>query len=203
MARITRKEFTSSGSWVCPAGVTNVVVMACGGGGGGDGDGDDGGGGGSNMVFHCLDVVPNTSYTITVGSGGNGGSITGSGATAGGTTSFGSLVSWIGGRAGSTTGGDPAGMTISSLFNNDNNHSGGDENADGPVAYPGGGYSGGASYAEAGGGGAGGRGDGGDGGNLAAGSSAAANTGAGGGGGWIGFVGGAGGSGYLEIIWSE
>ena len=70
MAKLVYKYFSSNSSWVAPAGVTRVWVMAHGGGMGGPG--------GSNQAFDstfCASstspymvvstVVPNTSYTIT------------------------------------------------------------------------------------------------------------------------------------------
>lgn len=92
--KITKKLFTSSGTWTCPAGVTNVWLTGCGGGGagaGGQGGGTNtsvyaaGGGGGSAApvtVMHPHSVTPGTTYTITIGTGGTGGS----GGTAGGAT---------------------------------------------------------------------------------------------------------------------
>ena len=81
--------FTSSGTWVCPQGVTSIQVQAYGGGGGGgyggsaNGNGGGGGGGGAYTINPTVTVIPGTSYTITVGTGGAGGS-TSTGATANG-----------------------------------------------------------------------------------------------------------------------
>lgn len=209
MARIIREEFTSSGSWTCPAGVTKIMLMACGGGGGGEAGNTiiDCGGGGSNMVFHCVDVVPNTTYTVTIGAGGAGGIHNSTASQDGGDTTFGALVTWSGGFGGANDG-CGQGATTSGGTADYAGHSG--QNQDDAnnefFGFQGGAHVGGFTKASAGGGGAGGRGDGGDSGwsgNGYTGISAAANTGAGGGGGWTGYDGGAGGSGYLEIIWSE
>ena len=89
MRRIAEKVFTTSGTWVCPAGVTSVdvFIMAAGGGGSGGGGGagasaaNHGGGGGAsgtpgsdgyNMTT-TFDVIPGTGYSIIVGTGGAGG----------------------------------------------------------------------------------------------------------------------------------
>jgi Secretion system C-terminal sorting domain len=75
----TTQQFTSSGTWLCPAGVTLVTVECLGGGGGGGGadaagstsfKGGGGGGGGAYVKKASIIVVPGTTYTITVGAGG-------------------------------------------------------------------------------------------------------------------------------------
>lgn len=92
--------FNASGTWVCPAGVVKVWVTAIGGGGGGGTQSGSngttntvcgGGGGSGDMCFlKELTVVPGTSYTVTIGSGGA--------AEASGTaTSFGALLTLAGG----------------------------------------------------------------------------------------------------------
>lgn len=76
------ETFNTSGTWVCPMGVTSVDVECWGaGGGGGAADvasgtsfkGGGGGGGGSYVKKVSVAVVPGTTYTITVGVGGAGG----------------------------------------------------------------------------------------------------------------------------------
>ncbi|MBI4808363.1 MAG: DUF11 domain-containing protein [Nitrosomonadales bacterium] len=69
--------FTTSGTWVAPAGVTSVDVEVWGGGGAGGGqnqnsDGGGGGGGGAYSRVVGIAVVPGNSYTVTVGAGGVG-----------------------------------------------------------------------------------------------------------------------------------
>ena len=99
--------YTESGSWTVPANVTSVNVFLFGGGGGGGSnahsenysvddtyaDGKGGGGGSGYMAKSTLTVTPNQSISITIGAGGRVGQ-------AGGTTSFGSLLSANGGSAG-------------------------------------------------------------------------------------------------------
>ncbi len=103
---LVKKEFTSSGSWVAPSGVTQVLLIGYGGGGGGGIGVKDSwrptyylagpGGGGSLLSSFYVTVVPNTSYTITIGAGG-------AGATSvlpndGSDTTFGSLATFRGGQ---------------------------------------------------------------------------------------------------------
>jgi len=193
MAGINRNVYLSSTSWTCPAGITKVIAYGMAGGGGGDSNGGDGGGGGANMVPKLVDVVPNTTYTITIGNGGSSGSN-------GGDTTFGS-TNWFGGRGGNSSGAESRGAITQGIYIfREGGGYGADE--DGSPGYNMNNYVGGTSGAEAGGGGAGGRGNGANGNPAGTGDSAAANTGAGGGGSSSGS-GGLGGSGYLELIWFE
>ncbi len=107
MAKLVRKEFTSNGSWVAPSGVTTVLVVGYGGGGGGASGGGTtasqkagGGGGGSLQSTVVLTVVPNTSYTITIGAGGTGATTNRTSGADGSSTIFGSLATFIGGGKG-------------------------------------------------------------------------------------------------------
>jgi hypothetical protein len=59
-------------SWVAPAGVISVSVVAIGGGGGGGGMDYYGGGGGGLGYKNNYTVSPGTSYALTVGVGGTG-----------------------------------------------------------------------------------------------------------------------------------
>lgn len=208
MSRIVVKKFTSSGSWVAPAGVTRVCVRLWGGGAGGEnatfiGDPAQGGAGGAcapERIFY-LDVVPNTSYTITIGSGGTAGTNVAS-AGAGGSTTFGALATGVGGAQSvffivfntmsgfsPTVGQAPYGQAANGTNGSEPSY-GGQGGSNGP----------------GGAGGAGGNAS--DAGTASAGSAAAANSGGGGGGGGgtnSGTTGngGAGGSGYCEVIWVE
>jgi len=82
--------FTSSGSWLCPSGVTQVYAECWGAGGGGGAGGISGtgaGGGGGEYRAGYINVTPGNSYSYVVGSGGSGGSSGGNG-SAGGLSSF-------------------------------------------------------------------------------------------------------------------
>ena len=98
------QEFTSSGTFVVPAGVHKIYVTACGGGQGGgayvDGDNWDysgkGGDGGECIIREPFPVTPGEELSIIVGSGGAKAS---SGTTGGngGATKVGNLVTLRGG----------------------------------------------------------------------------------------------------------
>lgn len=110
-------------SWTAPAGVSRVqYLVVAGGGGGGNGydNGGGGGGGGGMALTDYLDVVPGTSYTVTVGDGGAGGvgleptyRTNANGAT--GSNSVFATITALGGGGGggSRTGGSPGAAQIS------------------------------------------------------------------------------------------
>ena len=95
----------STQSWTAPAGVTVVDLMLVGGGGAGGGvvgggsGSAGGGGGGGGVVIHSVPVTPGTSYTVTIGAGGARSTGTGDGGL-GGNTTFGSLLTALGGGGG-------------------------------------------------------------------------------------------------------
>lgn len=107
------QTFTSSGTWVCPANVFNVWITGWGGGGGGGGgcgntiDAFGGGGGGAAVkTISVTTVIPGASYNVIIGGGGNGATgIISTGAqsrgTVGSPTTFGSILTALGGGGGS------------------------------------------------------------------------------------------------------
>ncbi len=107
--RIRVAKFTASGSWVAPAGVYSIQALAVGGGGGGGASRSNsstlcymgGGGGGGGVIDGIFPVVPGTTYTVTIGTGGAGanGSATGANGT---NTTFGSLFTAPGGQGGAS-----------------------------------------------------------------------------------------------------
>lgn len=73
---MSTETFTTSDNWVCPAKVYSIDVECWGGGGGGAGENSvngGGGGGGGAYSKKTIPVNPGTSYTVTVGVGGQGG----------------------------------------------------------------------------------------------------------------------------------
>jgi len=217
MARLASKQFLTSSSWTAPAGVTFVFLLGSGGGGGGSGGNGDWGvpgyGGGSIIpILTNVVVVPNTSYTITIGAGGAGGAGTAllspNLGSAGGATTFGSLATFNGrnalftgdrpwpGQVGDYFGSSSTLICTSGYFSQVNSRA-----ADGG-SYYGGQYGLPSTLAVGPAGGAGNAS--GVGGN---GTAALANSGGGGGAGGcsntLGGNGGAGGSGILTVIWIE
>jgi len=104
--RIAR--FTASGSWVAPAGVYSIRALAVGGGGGGGAAlcgfssnfVSGGGGGGGGVIDDTFPVVPGTTYTVTIGTGGAGANTTTAPGSNGTDTTFGSLFTAPGGQGG-------------------------------------------------------------------------------------------------------
>lgn len=99
------QEFTASGTWNRPAGVTKVLVVVTGG-GGGSGSSHSVGGGGGGTAVRVLDVSAIASAAVTVGAGGG----TGTGGGDGGASSFGSYAVGDGGT-GSNAGGHGGGAS--------------------------------------------------------------------------------------------
>lgn len=114
--RSQAQEFTSDGTFTVPDGVSVVMLTMIGGGGGGssrNAAAQGGGGGGSGEICVRFPVVveassgsPSNTIAITIGAAGTG--AVGAGSTVaggdGGTTSFGSLFSVLGGKGGTTGG---------------------------------------------------------------------------------------------------
>lgn len=95
---------TGTYSWVAPAGVTSVSVLAVGGGGGGGYTWSSGGGGGGGLGWkNNISVTPGQSYTVEVGTGGPPSNNATNEAAAGGTSYFistGTVAGYGGGRGG-------------------------------------------------------------------------------------------------------
>lgn len=105
--RIRTARFTASSTWTAPAGVFAISLLGVGGGGAGGGASGNlqptarGGGGGGGGVFDgIVPVVPGTSYTVTIGSGGVSATASNLPSGNGGDTSFGTLITCPGGQAG-------------------------------------------------------------------------------------------------------
>lgn len=105
--RIRVARFTASGSWTAPAGVYSIRALAVGGGGGGGASRGNqassahigGGGGGGGVIDELFPVVPGTTYTVTIGTGGAGANTSAAGSN-GTDTTFGSLFTAPGGQGG-------------------------------------------------------------------------------------------------------
>ena len=166
---------SGSGSWTVPSGVKTVEVtmIGAGGGGGGSAKGSDqcyegGGGGGGACTQFTMEVSPGSSYSYTIGTGGNGGK--------GKTTAVqgGGIVGEAGGDGGATTfgsyyvnGGKPGtgGLVYNSTKNNGKGGAGGSGGSSPSTIFSGGaggaggkdgsGYGHGGSVLNAGGGGGG------------------------------------------------
>jgi len=99
-------DFTSSGTWTCPAGVTSAKVEVWGGGAGGRNpkapNGAIGGGGGGYARTDAVPVTPGVDYAVVVGSGG-------APAGSGGDSDFGAGIVHATGSTGLGTGGGTVG----------------------------------------------------------------------------------------------
>ena len=142
-------------TWVAPSGVTSVKALVIAGGGGGADNG--GGGGAGGMIYNAAySVTPGNSYTVTVGSGGRGGSNSSNLPQNGRNSVFATLTA-VGGGSGSQQGVVAAGNGGSGGGGSYNYTTGGTAtsgqgNAGGTGNYG----NGGNTYYGAGGGGAGG-----------------------------------------------
>jgi hypothetical protein len=83
MGQTSPQTFSTTGTWTCPAGVNFVQVECWGAGGaGGSGQGNTtkcdmgGGAGGAYSKANSISVTPGTTYTVTVGTGGIGQTLT-------------------------------------------------------------------------------------------------------------------------------
>jgi PKD repeat protein len=97
-------NFTSSGTWTAPAGVTSVDYCVVAGGGGGGRYGGGGGAGGF-LTSSGYAVISGNSYTVTVGSGGAGSTNSNNKGTNGANSVFATITAIGGGGGGSTNNG--------------------------------------------------------------------------------------------------
>jgi hypothetical protein len=99
-----RAVFTSSGSWLCPIGVTQVMVSGCAGAGAGGGvvanarTAGAGGQAGGGAIRQIVTTVPGTVYSVIIGAGGTG--VVGGNGNNGSATSLGALITFSGGFGG-------------------------------------------------------------------------------------------------------
>jgi hypothetical protein len=112
-------NFTTTGSWTVPQGVTEIMVEAWGAGGAGGGNTNNGqggaGGGGGQYAKSNISVTPGQSLSINVGAGGTGS--TGAGTNGGDTTLNSTTIVAKGGTGGATsdTGGQGVGNQAGSI----------------------------------------------------------------------------------------
>ena len=117
--KVITEIITQTTSWTCPDGVTSVHVRVFGAGAGGrapsSGNATGGnGGGGGHMSTAMLTVVPGTTYPVTIGAGGDSNS-------AGGASSFGTLLSAYGAYDNDGgTGGGGGGASSTNYFHGNN-----------------------------------------------------------------------------------
>lgn len=105
------RVFYTSGTFIVPSGVTKIRVRVLGGGGGGRQNGAGAAGGG--YAHGVFTVAPLTSYAVTVGAAGVGHATA---PTAGGSSSFGALISATGGGAAIAGGGAVGGTGTGGNF---------------------------------------------------------------------------------------
>jgi hypothetical protein len=145
-----------STSWIAPSGINTVELLVVAGGGGAGYDVGGGGGAGGLCYGSSYPVVPGTSYSITVGSGGVSGNNSGIKGSSGSNSSFGSVTAFGGGGGGSYSG-NGAGISGGSGGGaGDANQPGGTSTQTSGANYTGYGNAGGASWAGNWGGGSGG-----------------------------------------------
>lgn len=155
----TTQTYNASGVFSVPAGVTSITVEAWGAGGGGgnsnntNGNGGAGGGGGAYARKVLTGLIPGTSFTVTVGTGGTGASANSTAdATDGGDSRFeGSGITTVvagGGKLGDAsgentngTGGNNTGGDGGTATGGDVNYSGGNGGNGGSASGGGGGSS--------------------------------------------------------------
>lgn len=216
---LTTQLFTASGNFVVPAGVTQVILIGQGGGQGGQGgtalfNVGAQGGKGTVPCMKIITVVPNTTYSITIGSGGIGSAAGGALGGSGGDTLFGGLATFPGANnsfaytdngTGIVVGGynNPItnGTTLpNTLWGTQNASFGGNSAGSNPNYRVGGGAGGGWKTGYGTGGNANASGAGANGGTA---TDPGAGGGAGGAGSTVGGAGGNGAAGQLYVCWVE
>lgn len=126
-------SFTSSGTFVVYDAPVVVDILLVGG-GGGSGGGAAGGGGAGGVVYKTNYTIPEGVYTITIGDGGSGGVNVNSAGSNGGNTTFGSLLTALGGGGG---GGDQQNLSgLSGGSGGGNSAEGGDVGGVGSALQP-------------------------------------------------------------------
>jgi len=205
------QEFLASGTFYPPAkllakGGRVFIELRGGGGGGGGGNTSSaaggGGGGGSSRHITILTLTSAAPIAVTIGAGGAGGTSAASGFTGtdGSSSSFGSLLTVLGGKGGVATSSTGGYVNPGGRGEGNNGVSG----SPGDVSYVGTPISWVSAYGGNGGGlGAGVGKHAGNGSSADVYMDAIANSGGGGGGGAGNMAGGAGGSGYCLVWWFE
>lgn len=98
------QTFTSSGTWTKPTGALKCLIEAWGGGGGSSGvatNEQSAGAGGGGYIYRWIDAsTAGATETVTIGAAGAAGASGHNAGTAGGNTTFGSLLTATGGLAG-------------------------------------------------------------------------------------------------------
>ena len=119
--------FTSSGTWVCPTGVTSITVECWGGGGAGGGsitvlypNAGAGGGGGGYTKTTSVTVIPGNSYIITVGQGGTDAALNVNGNPGGDSYFDASIIGIAHGGNGGGNGGSAGAGGIGGTYNGGN-----------------------------------------------------------------------------------
>jgi len=160
------QSYTVAGTytWVAPAGITSVSVVAVGGGGGGAAGGAYSGGGGGALTYrNNVSVTPGTGYPVVVGTAGTGGVNSFEAGVAGGNSTALSMVAGGGGGGRQSSLGGIAGAPSGTYTAGFSGGTGGGAGScsgsggGGAAGYAGiGGAGGGAGQSGAGGGGGGG-----------------------------------------------
>lgn len=121
-AGVDIQTFTSSGTWTKPTGAQKILIQAWGGGGSGanvDAAGAGGGAGGEFREIWLDASSAGSTETVTIGAGGAAVASHPNNGNAGGNTTFGSLVTAVGGSGGGRSGNNGIGGNGGGPFNTD------------------------------------------------------------------------------------